>query len=148
RLHVDEGGGLVEVPLREAIRTASPHDQPGASGYGIRDLLLDLLALPSADHGTEVDVRPQGVADAERLREGHETVNELVEHTTHDEEALRGRADLAHVQEAGPHRSSGGHVQVDALVHDEGVVASELEVALLELLGAGDRHLPARRLAA
>ena len=70
------------------------------------------------------------------MGEFHDALGEVVGDTIEDINALGAGADLAGIQKRGPRAGAAGDIEVGIAANDERIVATELAVELLHLLGA------------
>ena len=107
---------------------------------GVREELLDLLVLHLVLDGAEQRAG-LGVTDLDGLGEVDHLLEELLVDALVDVDALGGDTDLARVLEGTHNDLGGGLLDVNVGEDDGGVVATELEGAALEGVGAGGHDL-------
>ncbi len=101
---------------------------------------MDLVERLAVDHRAEVGLGIPARADPHLLRAGDEPLLELVVDAALDDDAARGGAALPGGAERRPEDAVDGEVEVGVVEDDDRVLAAELEVDVLEVVGGGLRH--------
>jgi hypothetical protein len=114
--------------------------QPCAPGDRVIDDALDPGRLALGDQGPQGTVFPRRVPDRQMRGLGRQHLGQAVRHRGGREDKTGRHADLPLVQPAAPGRVRGRQLEVGILHHDQGVLATEFELNLLESATAGLAH--------